>query len=432
MQAEVRVERYADQGRCVAHIDGRVVFVRFALPGERVVVQLDEPYDRDERFWTGEVVQILEASDDRVEPAWRLAGPLSTGGGVGGADLVHVALPGQIRWKSAVITDQMRRMGHVDIPDVRVARLEEDDEERGLHWRTRIELVADETGHVSMRRRASHEHVRVSTMPLASRALLAVADRFDLWNHEYEPGSIIRVAVPEPRDVHTSRMTYKALAQEVGGNYAIEVDGHVRSGEKRLKEAVDVDGRRYPFGVDAGGFWQVHRAAPAALLKYVMREVSEALSGTRSAVIWDLFCGSGLFTLPLAQTFSHSHVYGVEGSRTAVRGAERNLHVVKADNAQVVQGDVARVLRNVPDDFSKPDVVVLDPPRAGAKSGVCRQIADTGASTVVYIACDSTSLARDTATLTSLGYSLKAIQGFDIYPMTHHVETVATFVRGRD
>ena len=89
MQAEVRIERYADQGRCVAHIDGRVVFVRFALPDELVRVELDEPHDRDDRFWTGEVVEVLEPSEDRVTPAWPLAGPLAMGGGVGGADLVH-------------------------------------------------------------------------------------------------------------------------------------------------------------------------------------------------------------------------------------------------------------------------------------------------------------------------------------------------------
>ena len=91
MESTIRIERYADQGRCVGHIDGRVVFVRFALPGELVRVALDEPHDREDRFWTGEVVEVLEASEDRTDPIWSLAGPLAMGGGVGGADLVHVA-----------------------------------------------------------------------------------------------------------------------------------------------------------------------------------------------------------------------------------------------------------------------------------------------------------------------------------------------------
>ena len=115
MQAEVRIERYADQGRCVAHIDGRVVFVRFALPDELVRVELDEPHDRDDRFWTGEVVEVLEPSEDRITPAWPLAGPLAMGGGVGGADLVHVSLPGQLKWKAITVSEQMSRLGHIDV-----------------------------------------------------------------------------------------------------------------------------------------------------------------------------------------------------------------------------------------------------------------------------------------------------------------------------
>ena len=99
MQAEVRIERYADQGRCVAHIDGRVVFVRFALPDELVRVELDEPHDRDDRFWTGEVVEVLEPSEDRVTPHGHLP-VLGDGRGSGRRGIVvHVSLPGQLKWK---------------------------------------------------------------------------------------------------------------------------------------------------------------------------------------------------------------------------------------------------------------------------------------------------------------------------------------------
>ncbi|MDF7664096.1 RsmD family RNA methyltransferase [Bifidobacterium sp. ESL0763] len=429
MQATVRIERYADQGRCVAHIDGRVVFVRFALPGELDTIELDEPHNRDDRFWTGEVVEVKEASDDRVEPVWPLAGPLSQGGGVGGADLVHVSLPGQLKWKSAVITGQMRRMGHLELDEVPVARMDGDNDEKGLHWRTRIELIADEEGRVSMRRRASHTRVRIDTMPLATRALLAVARERKLFDESFEPGAKIRIAVPEPRDIHTSRASHKALLEAIGDNYAITVDGRLHAGSKRLKEIVDVDGKRYKYGVEAGGFWQVHRMAPPTLAKHVMRLVSQELSGVRSATLWDLFSGSGLFTVPLAHTFAHTKVLSVEGGRMAVRNAERNLHIARDSNVTALQGDVSRRLRDLPADLAEPDVVVLDPPRAGAKAKVCRQIAEAGARSIVYIACDETSLARDTATLTTLGYALKNIQAFDIYPQTHHVETVALFTR---
>ena len=366
MNAQVRIERYADQGRCVGHIDGRVVFVRFALPGELVQVALDEPHDRDDRYWTGEVVEVIEPSPDRVDPAWPLAGPLAMGGGVGGADLVHVSLEGQLRWKAATISDQMSRLGHVDVT-VPVERAEGDTENGGLRWRTRIEMIADDDGMPSMRRRGSHKRVPLDTMPLATDNLLAVADREHVWDGGFEP---------------------------------------------------------------ANGFWQVHRQAPVMLAGHVIDLANKALDGMTSACIWDLYSGAGLFTLPLAtMTAERTRMLSVEGGKTAVKNAQRNLRALNLPDVDARCGDVSATLAHVPAHLSRPDLVVLDPPRAGAHAKVCRQIAQAGAKDVIYVACDPTSLARDTATLISLGYRLSDIRAYDIYPMTHHVETVAWFTR---
>lgn len=421
MQAEVRIERYADQGRCVAHIDGRVVFVRFALPGELVRIELDEPHDRDERFWTGEVVEVLEANADRVEPAWTLAGPLAMGGGVGGADLVHVSLAGQLTWKAVTVSEQMKRLGHVDVA-VPVSRAAGDEELGGLHWRTRIEMIADENGMPSMRRRGTHVRVPLSTMPLATNALLDVASANGVWDGGFEPGSQIRLSVPEPR--HGEGIT------GVGGNYAVLVDGELKAGSRRLTEQVTVAGREFTYGVDANGFWQVHREAPVALADHVIDLVRGEMDGAVSAVLWDLYSGSGLFTLPLATMVAErTRVFSVEGGDVAVKSQQRNLRALDLNDVDVRCGDVSRTLAHVPAHLAHPDVVVLDPPRAGAHAKVCRQIAEAAPRAIVYIACDCTSLARDTATLTGLGYELADIHAYDIYPMTHHVETVALFRR---
>ncbi|NEG95803.1 TRAM domain-containing protein [Bifidobacterium sp. SMB2] len=419
MTSQVRIERYADQGRCVAHIDGRVVFVRFALPGELVNIRLDEPHDRDDRFWTGEVTEVLEPSDERVDPVWPLAGPLAWGGGVGGADMVHVSIPGQLRWKSSTIAEQMRRLGHVDV-DVPVAGVEDDAKRRGLGWRTRIEMIADDEGRPSMRRRESHVRVPLDAMPLATDAVNAVAETEHVWEGGFEPGAQIRLAVPEPRD-----------GQTVGDNHAVLVDGRLRSGSQQLTETMALaDGHSYTYTVDAGGFWQVHRQAPIALADEVIDLVRQQIDGAESATIWDLYSGSGLFTLPLASaTAPRTRMLSVEGAKTAVRNAQRNLRAIGLDNVDPRTGDVSKTLRNIPNDLAHPDVVVLDPPRAGAKKRVCEQIAESGARSVIYVACDPTSLARDTATLAGLGYELRYIKGHDIYPNTHHVETIALFVR---
>lgn len=460
MQVTMRIERYADQGRCVGHLDGRVVFVRFALPGELVVVRMDEPMRAKAHFFTGEVVEVLEPSADRVEPQWKLAGPLAQGGGVGGADLIHVSLPGQIRWKASVIANQFQRLAHMDVSasDITVERMPGDEELNGFNWRTRMELVADDEGRLSMRKRESHDRIAIDTMPLASRAVLAVADSLDLWNRTFSPNSQIRLAVPEPRVDGLEFGVYgdkAALLDAIGENYALIVNDELIAGSALLRErvrvAVDGDSSRmrtFDYDVDARGFWQIHRAAPEHLVNYVLGLVRSALGGrTKNTVLWDLYSGSGLFTIPLATlanvggdvdgSAEPARVLSIEGAPIAVKNARRNIGRagLSKDVVAALQGDVAQTLESqifkasksskIVRRFAHPDVVVLDPPRAGAKAQVCKQIAKSGVRSVVYIACDPTSLARDVGTFSELGYSVQSLRAFDLYPETHHTESVA-------
>ena len=468
MQVTMRIERYADQGRCAGHLDGRAASVRFALPGELVVVRMDEPMRAKAHFFTGEVVEVLEPSADRVEPQWKLAGPLAQGGGVGGADLIHVSLPGQIRWKASVIANQFQRLAHMDVADsdITVERMPGDEELNGFNWRTRMELVADDEGRLSMRKRESHDRIAIDTMPLASRAVLAVADSLGLWNREFEPNSQIRLAVPEPRVEGLDFNDKAAILSAIGENYALIVNDELVAGSALLRERVRVaaacDSSRmctFDYDVDARGFWQIHRAAPEHLVNYVLGLVRSALGGrTKNTVLWDLYSGSGLFTIPLATlanvggdsssavgalgttgTFGSAEparVLSIEGAPIAVKNARRNIGRagLSRDIVEALEGDVAQTLESqvfkasksskIVRRFAHPDVVVLDPPRAGAKAQVCKQIAKSGARAVVYVACDPTSLARDVGTFKELGYSVQSLRAFDLYPETHHVESV--------
>ncbi len=422
-EATVTIERFADQGRCVAHIDGRVVFVRFALPGEKVRIRLDPGLSPRDRFWTGEVTQVLEPSDLRVDPVWKLAGPLAQGGGVGGADLVHVSLTGQHLWKKRVIDQQMRRLGGIET-DVTVHAIAGDEEAQGLHWRTRIELIADEQGRPSMRRRGSHERVALTDMPLATTELLGIAEQTRLWEGGFEQGSNIRLAVPK---LHGS--------DKREDNYAVLVDGKLREGRQDLLETVEevsIGGNRRTlrYHVDAGSFWQVHREAPHTLVNAVLTAAQEQIDSAPHT-IWDLYSGSGLFTVALGLLVGRggNGLLSVEGSPDAVRAARRNLRLAGLGAAQAKRGDVGRTLRSIPERFLHPDLVVLDPPRSGARRRVCEQIGQAGARVVIYVACDPTGLARDTRTLLADGYRLEDLQAYDLYPHTHHVETVAVFRR---
>lgn len=182
-----------------------------------------------------------------------------------------------------------------------------------------------------------------------------------MWDGGFTPGSQIRLSVPEPRG-----------NAKIADNYAVLVDGEVTAGNRELTEKVTVCGREFEYGVDAGGFWQMHRHAPIALTGHVMSLVHGELDGAASACLWDLYSGSGLFTLPLATlSAGRTRMLSVEGGKTAVKHAQRNLRAIHLGNVDARVGDVAKTLANVRNDLAKPDIVVLDPPRAGARAKVC-------------------------------------------------------------
>ncbi|NKY10504.1 TRAM domain-containing protein [Cellulomonas hominis] len=411
---ELEVGPVAHGGHCVARLrapgedgPGRVVFVRHALPGERVRARLTETGAKA-RFWRADAVEVLDASADRVESAWPEAGP----GGVGGGELAHVRLDAQRTWKAGVLREQLHRLAQVD-RDVPVRALPGDDERGGLGWRTRVGFLADREGRAGMRRFRSHDVLPVTTMPLMSGALAEL----DLLGRRWAPGARI-----------------EAVAPAGGDQPVVLVDGQpfdLRRGKAdprpnaraAVRERVAVGDHEWTYRVAAAGFWQVHREAPAALTGAVLSALGDVAGGR----VLDLYSGAGLFTLPLADAVGESgSVVAVEGADRAVRDARRNLH----DRPQVALhgGDVAGVLASG-EAGTRADAVVLDPPRVGAGRDVVRAVAGLGPSRVVYVACDPAALARDVAYLAEEGFALRDVTGYDLFPMTHHVEAVAVLER---
>ena len=168
--------------------------------------------------------------------------------------------------------------------------------------------------------------------------------------------------------------------------------------------------------VDASGFWQVHPAAADTLAAAVL----DGLRPEPGERAFDLFCGVGLFAGALAGR--GVQVWGVESYAGAVRRAEHNL----ADlDTRFTVGRVERVLGRLP---RRTDLVVLDPPRAGAGRSVIEQVVRRRPRAIAYVACDPAALARDLGTAAGLGYRLDTLRAFDLFPMTHHVECVAILV----
>jgi tRNA/tmRNA/rRNA uracil-C5-methylase (TrmA/RlmC/RlmD family) len=411
---ELEVGPVAHGGHCVARLrvpgedgPGRVVFVRHALPGERVVARLTDAGPKA-RFWRADAVEVLDASPDRVESAWPEAGP----GGVGGGELAHVRLDAQRAWKSAVLSEQLQRLARVE-RSVAVRALPGDDERGGLGWRTRVGFLADREGRAGMRRFRSHDVLPVTAMPLMSDAL---AD-LDLLGRRWAPGARIEAVAPAGGDAPVVLVDDQPFDLRRG---KADPRPNARSA---VREQVRVGEREWAYRVAAAGFWQVHREAPAALTGAVLG----ALGDVDGARVLDLYSGAGLFTLPLADAVGDAgSVVAVEGDARAVRDARRNLH----DRPQVELhgGDVAGALASGVAGAGV-DAVVLDPPRVGAGRDVVQAVAGLAPRRVVYVACDPAALARDVAYLAEEGYALADVTGYDLFPMTHHVEAVAVLER---
>ncbi|KMM44633.1 SAM-dependent methyltransferase, partial [Cellulomonas sp. A375-1] len=348
----------------------------------------------------------------RVPSAWPAAGP----GGVGGGELAHVALPAQRAWKAAVLREQLQRLGRVE-RDVVVHAAPGDDERGGLAWRTRIDLVTDAQGRAGMRGHRSHDVTALEGMPLAVEDIAEL----DLFSRRWPVGARLEAVAPVGGDRPL------VLVDGVPFDLARRRPDTRPNARTSVREVVVADGVERSYRVAAAGFWQVHREAPATLVSAVLRGIGDVAGAT----VLDLYSGSGLFTAALADAVGPSgEVVSVEGDARAVRDARRNLH--DRTNVELHAGDVARVLSGEQDassDVVHADVVVLDPPRAGAGRRVLEAVSSLRPERLVYVACDPAALGRDVALLASAGYELVEVDGYDLFPMTHHVEAVATFAR---
>lgn len=402
----VTVGAPAHGGHAVARHDGRVIFVRHAAPGEVVDVTLTEAAP-DARFWRGDATRVLEASPDRVPHSWPEAGP----GGVGGGELGHLSLPAQRAWKAAVIDDTLRRIGKLELDPVPVEAVP--GETDGLGTRTRIELVVDGGGRLAMHPHRSHDLIALKTMPLAVPEIAEHVRRSREVGSRLQPGARVELV-----------RSASGLLVLVDGEALGSSRKHVR--ERVLVTFPDGETRQYTYRVAGGGFWQVHHGAPRALAERVIA-AAEITPGER---VLEAYSGAGLLTLPLADAVGESGwVLAIEGDDAAVRNARRNAHAHPW--IQLVHGDVASSIapaladQNEGAGDGRADVVVLDPPRAGAGAEVVAAIVAARPRRIVYVSCDPASLARDLALLVATGYTPASLTGLDLFPHTHHVETIA-------
>lgn len=434
---ELTVGAPAHGGHFVARHEGRVVFVRHALPGERVRARLTDAGEKAS-FWRADTVEVLEASPDRRDHFWAPADALRAGSHgrppVGGAEFGHIEPGAQRRIKGAVFAEQLQRLAGIE-RDVTVepAPLENTD---GLGWRTRVSFSVAPGGKLAMHPHRSEDLVPVRDMPLASDAINALK----LWEVDFTGADRVEAAAPAAGgaplvllipSAGTHPRTLARIAADIGtvadpgAGETVSVaswdpEEHVLT-RLRGRTWVRETALGHDFRVTGAGFWQIHRSAPAVLAGAVL-EGLQLQPGERVA---DLFAGAGLFSAPLADAVGESgHVLSVEGSPGASRDARKNLFA--SPQVEVVQGRVDKVLRSRSGNL---DAVLLDPPRTGAGRTVVGQISAAAPRVIGYVSCDPASFARDLGWFRKEGWDLDSLRVFDLYPHTHHMESFAVLRR---
>jgi tRNA/tmRNA/rRNA uracil-C5-methylase (TrmA/RlmC/RlmD family) len=394
---ELTVGPVAHGGHCVARHEGQVVFVRHALPGERVLAEVTEVH---RSFARADAVHVLEPSPDRVAPPCPYARP----GRCGGCDLQHVAPAAQREWKTAVVREQLTRLAgltaaEVDALGVRVTALPGGE----LGWRTRVRYAVDAAGRPGLLKHRSHEVVPIDRCLIAHPAVQALPVLDRSWP---DAGAVETVASSGGDRV--VRPLPAAAPPAAAAPAAAPAVREVAAG------------RDWTLAADA--FWQVHPAAADTLVAAVL-DLLEPAAGERA---WDLYGGAGLFAAALAGRVGPTgRVTLVESAPAGVTAARRNLADLPAVEVVAARVETALARRRV---TGPVDVVVLDPPRTGAGASVVRAVAAAGPRAVAYVACDPAAFARDLGTLRGLGWQLAALRGFDCFPMTHHVELVGLLV----
>ena len=374
----VTIEKVAHGGHFIARHEGAVIFVRHAIPGEECTIEISSV---GSSFNRGDVISVEKPSVDRVTPPCSYAHRL----GCGGCDFQHIEISAQRKLKSDVIREQFARIAKMEV-DVEV-------EEVGpaLGWRTRASASVTKSGKLGFISARSHNVIAIENCPITAPGIGFSTHAKKQW----QAGEKIDLATSSTGESYVTGESKEVMHEKVGDN-VLEVSND--------------------------SFWQSHINAPKVLTE-IVSEYANVQSGEH---VLDLYGGVGLFTSALIGAVGpKGRIDLVEGSKSATADAKRNF--AAHSNVNIVTASVERAITRI----DGGDVVILDPPREGAGKEVISELARIAPRAIVYVACDPAALARDTTYLHEVGYSLKKMRAFDLFPMTHHIETVALYEQNK-
>ncbi|MBC8208308.1 MAG: 23S rRNA (uracil(1939)-C(5))-methyltransferase RlmD [Desulfobulbaceae bacterium] len=440
---QLRVEKIVNGGMGLGRLsDGRVCLTPGVLPGELISVQI---CDKHKGVLQAAVKKILEPSADRTPHPCPLAKTC------GGCDLQHCSYPGQLQIKKHILNDLFTRSGNADVQQAAIQIKEPLSAPQPFHYRQRIRLQVDTYGRPGFRKKASHDCIPIRECLLAApqindalATLMADSGFQTLLSNSRElelhlnPGSG-RVTVilhqrrpPRPRDF--------SLARELMGSQVTSLpEGLFFLGDNFPLTRADqgttpiIFSQHIPplagftdtplqLSWEAGGFCQVNLEQNINLIRTVL-EFSHV---NTDETVLDLFCGMGNFSIPLA---CNAHeVFGIEGQGAAIRSATKNAKTAALHNTSFSKGSIHQSCHELIKKGQTFDCVLVDPPRAGIP-GLADVLAQLTRQRLIYVSCDPATLCRDLADLSLQGFTIHTVQPVDMFPQTHHLETVVLLER---
>jgi len=379
---EVEIERILPGGVGLAHADGQTIFVSLAAPGDVVRIQIDRTRGK---VAFASIIEIIKPAPARVEP------PCPYFGRCGGCDFQQLDYQAQLKAKVEIIRDCLHRIANFELP----AEFKIQPSPNQWHYRARANWQVDpETRELGYFERGSRRVCDVAECAVLVPELQGTLEelRAHLGNGSFPAGA---------RNI-------EAVAGDEGLSLAPGWAGfQTKHVSRKLGD--------YTYHFSADIFFQINQELIGPL-------IANAIGDARGTVAIDLYCGAGLFTVPLTARFEK--VIGVESNPLAAKFALRNLQSAKLSNARIHTAPVGIWLNDQSTQSAPVDFVLLDPPRAGAETTVIKGILALQPRHISYVSCDPATLARDLKKLLAGGYSLEAVNAFDMFPQTHHVETV--------
>ena len=413
----VTIEKPVYGGSCLARVEGKAVFVPMTLPGEQARIRVTSSKSG---YATAEAIEIAANSPQRVAPR------CSHFGACGGCHYQHTGYETQLGFKQAILRETLERAG-VDAPS-------EIDLLAAEPWgyRNRIRLAFDAAGNPGYRGRRSHTVIPIAECPIAAPLLVQAALAFAsvarqvapalrpaeiaLFSDASESSLLLTVVVSSAKKVRFDELMH-TLSQQLpalsGAELVLEgpAGQQPRTVAKWGASSLVYRAAGFDYRVDHGAFFQVNRWLVDSLVERVIGSHSGKLA-------WDLYAGVGLFARQLTTRFDR--VIAVESAPASTQALAANL---KGTRGAPVRSATHDFLQR-PHNDSRPDLVVVDPPRTGLGAETCALLAKIAAPALVYVSCDPSTLARDLRTLAGSGYSLDSVSVADLFPQTFHLETV--------